>query len=84
MSKGSVNRLTSLETRVSNIELDVREIRKDQSVMKGDIGRILGILETKEKQKDDKRANLHLWIIAIGGAFVGVSGLVISVIQLFV
>ena len=84
MSKGSVNRLTSLEARVSNIESDVREIRKDQSVMKGDIGRILGILETKEKQKDDKRDSIHLWIIAIGGAFVGVSGLIISVIQLFI
>ena len=55
MSKGLVNRLSSLEIKLVNIEADLREIRKDQSVMKGDIGRILEILGPQDNKRADKK-----------------------------
>lgn len=56
MSKETGRRLTNLENDVREIRNETTDIRKGQTDMARDVGKILGILEGKQQGEEDKRS----------------------------
>ena len=85
MSKATERRLTNLENDVNEIRNEMTDIRKGQTDMAKDVGKILGILEGRRQEQNDKKSEktnrLTLINILIAGGAGIFGGLGVKLIE---